>query len=218
MIFQRQAFLLIFFFFPFVAASAAFSPLILSVPFTSQAPLGEWQDERQEDGCEETVALMAMSWVRNDNARDKNEWRTQILKLSDWEKSKYGEDRDVALFDMLVWIFGDYFSHGNVAIKSVRTADDILMELEKGHLVLTPMDGQALKNPYFTPPGPERHMILIKGYDYDAGEFITNDPGTRRGENYRYSSAVIFKAIRPYTTGFHEPFPDNGKEVIVIGK
>ena len=35
------------------------------VPFTSQAPTGNWDDERQQDGCEETSALMAMLWVRN---------------------------------------------------------------------------------------------------------------------------------------------------------
>jgi len=192
--------------------------IILAVPFTSQAPLAEWNDERQEDGCEEATALMALAWVKNEKVSDKYEWRTRILKLSDWEQKKYGEYRDVSLYHILVWIFGDYFSYGNVAIKPVRDAAEILQELEKGHIVLAPMDGQALKNPYFTAPGPERHMILIKGYDYQTAEFITHDPGTRRGENYRYSGKVLFDAIRVYRTGYHVPFGEIRKEMIVVGK
>lgn len=198
--------------------------LILSVPFTSQAPLFEWADARQEDGCEEASALMAMAWVGSGaggvdfQQLNKSAWRQRIVELADWEQEKYGENRDISAFHVLVWIFGDYFKHGNVAIKSVENSQEILAELEKGHLVIVSMNGQALDNPYFTPPGPERHMILIKGYDYGAAEFITNDPGTRYGENYRYAEAVIFDAIRPYATGFHEPFPAGEKEMIVVGK
>ena len=33
--------------------------LIPDVPFTPQAPLGNWEDERQQAGCEEAAALMA---------------------------------------------------------------------------------------------------------------------------------------------------------------
>ncbi len=187
-------------------------------PFTSQAPLFEWSDPRQEDGCEEAVSLMAMTWVKGEGPAEAKIWRERILTLTDWEQEKYGENRDVSLFHVLVWVFGDYFEHGNVAIKSVKSADEILAELEKGHLVLLPMNGQALENPYFTPPGPERHMILVKGYDPASDEFITNDPGTRRGEDYRYPAAIIFTAIRPYITGYHAPFPGGEKEMIVIGK
>ncbi|KKT13629.1 MAG: hypothetical protein UV95_C0001G0166 [Candidatus Falkowbacteria bacterium GW2011_GWF2_43_32] len=214
-------FFLFFVLFGFLSVSAASSfPANLSaaVPFTAQAPLAEWQDQRQEDGCEEATALMALAWVRGETGFDRYEWRARILKLSDWEKATYGEDRDVALFDMLVWIFGDYFSHGNVALKPIRETAEMIGELDKGHLVLVPLNGQALGNPYFTPPGPERHMILIKGYDYETAEFITNDPGTRRGEDYRYSADVLFRAIRPYATGFHEPFPLLTKEMLVVGK
>ena len=80
------------------------------------------------------------------------------------------------------------------------------MELEAGHLVIIPTNGQALKNPNFTLPGPERHMLVVKGYDYETEEFITNDPGTRNGADYRYKKDLLFEAIRNYKTGFHEDF------------
>jgi len=189
-----------------------------SVPFTSQAPLAQWNDERQQDGCEEAAALMAMAWAKGGAPKDKTAWRDKIVGLSDWENKKYGEYRDISLPDMVSWIFNDYFSFTGATVKTVKGAAAIRKELEKGNLVLAPMNGRALKNPYFFAPGPERHMVLIKGYDYKTKQFITNDPGTRRGENYRYSESIIFNAIRPYKTGNKKPFGPLKKEVIVIQK
>jgi hypothetical protein len=200
------------------ASPAVKKNIVLSVPFTSQAPLFEWKDERQQDGCEEASALMALVWAKGGQGYTKKVWRDKIVGLSDWENKKYGEYRDVALTDMVDWIFRDYFDYSGAQIKTVKSAADIRSELEKGNLVLAPMNGQALKNPNFTSPGPERHMILIKGYDYKAKQFITNDPGTRKGENYRYSEKTIFNAIRAYKTGYKLPFGPLRKEVIVVSK
>ncbi|MFA5023986.1 MAG: C39 family peptidase [Patescibacteria group bacterium] len=202
-------------------ASAADKSFVLAVPFTAQAPTAEWKDIRQQDGCEEAAALMAFAWVKGEGIKkgaeiSKKEWRKKIITLSDFEKKKYGEFRDVALKDMVNWIFKDYFKYSKVSVKPVTSAADIIKELEKGNIVLTPMNGQALKNPYFTSPGPERHMILIKGYDYSKQQFITNDPGTRRGENYRYSSKILFNAIRAYSTGDKVPIKKVVKEMIVV--
>lgn len=199
-------------------AAKADKSFVLAVPFTPQAPLAQWRDERQEDGCEEAAAVMAMVWVKDEKNLTPQEWRQRILKLSDWEQKKYGEYRDIAVADMVAWIFKDYFSYDKVAVKAVKGAGDILQELEKGNIVLAPMNGRALKNPYFTLPGPERHMLLIKGYDYQTKQFIVNDPGTRRGENYRYPEKVLFNAIRAYQTGYHVPFGPLKKEMIVVGK
>jgi len=192
--------------------------LLLKVPFTSQAPTGEWKDQRQQDGCEEAVVAMAMAWVGEEKNIKPADWRLRILILSTFEKKKYGEYRDVALADMVKWLFKDYFSYDQATIKTINNPADILTELEDGHIILAPMNGQALKNPNFTAPGPERHMILIKGYDYQTKQFITNDPGTRRGENYRYSENIILKAIRPYKTGYHLPFGKLNRQVIVVSK
>ena len=200
------------------AAPAASKNFTLSVPFTSQAPLAQWSDERQQDGCEEAAALMAMAWVKGEKNLTPQEWRRRIIALSDWEQKKYGEYRDISVADIVTWIFKDYFSDDKVEVKAVKSAADIRQELEKGNIVLVPMNGRALKNPYFTAPGPERHMILIKGYDYQKKQFITNDPGTRRGENYRYPEKVLFNAIRVYKTGYHLPFGPLKKEMIVVEK
>lgn len=190
--------------------------IVQAVPFTAQAPLAQWSDKRQQDGCEEAAAAMAMAWVKGEKGKSKAEWRTEILAISDFEKKEYGEYRDISLKDIKAWIFTAYYDYDGVSLKTIGSADEIREELEKGKLVLAPMNGRQLKNPYFTAPGPERHMVLIKGYDYATKQFISNDPGTRRGEDYRYPAKVIFKAIRAYTTGYHGPFAKIPKQVLVV--
>ena len=212
--------------FVFSSSALAAEPkknILLKVPFTTQAPLANWKDKRQQDGCEEAVALMAMAFVKGEGLDVKKPitkatWEKKITTLSDFEQKKYGEYRDVSLSDMKKWIFEDYFKYQKVSLKEIATTSDLVSELEKGRIILVPANGRALKNPYFTAPGPVTHMILIKGYDYQTDEFITNDPGTRRGENYRYKSKIVLEALRVYPTGYHLPVKKIEKKVIVVEK
>ncbi len=103
-------------------------------------------------------------------------------------------------------------------MKSIGAASDILEELERGNLVLAPANGQALDNPHFTPPGPAHHFLVIKGYDYDRAEFITNDPGTRLGAGYRYPAEKLIAALRAYPTGYHGRYETERKTAIVVEK
>lgn len=177
-----------------------------SVPFTSQAPLYEWEDPRQQDACEEASVLMSVSWVYNIPGYSREMWRDRIVELADFQQKKYGENRDTSLEDVVSWMYKDYFKYKNVEIVDINTSLDLIKELEKGNLLLIPTNGQALNNPNFTGDGPERHMVLIKGYDYETQEFITNDPGTRNGKDYRYDRELLYEAIRLYKTGYHVPF------------
>lgn len=192
--------------------------ILQTVPFTSQAPLGEWSDARQQDGCEEASALMAMAWVKGETGQTATQWRDKIVALADWQQANKGENLDVHVNDVADWIFRDYFSHDGVSVKDVSSAADIIAELEVGRVVLLPMDGQALGNPYFSPPGPERHMLLVIGYDYDSQEFITNDPGTRRGASFRYGAETLYRAIRVYPTGYHQPFGPRERQMVVVSR
>jgi hypothetical protein len=188
-----------------------------AVPFTSQAPTGQWSDERQQDGCEEASALMAMYWVQG-KSLSSQEALTKILDISDYEQKTYGEHRDISLNDVNDWILKDYFKFSKASVVMNIHATDIIKEINSGNIILLPMNGQKLHNPYFTAPGPERHMILVRGYDSTTDEFITNDPGTKRGEGYRYSAETIMQAILVYPTGSHEPADESLKGMIVIKK
>jgi len=188
-----------------------------SVPFTSQAPTGNWSDQRQQDGCEEASAIMAMAWVQGKSLSSQSAL-AQIVAIADYEQSTYREHRDVSLSDVRDWIFKEYFDHDKVEIRMNIKSADIISELNKGHIILLPMDGQKLGNPYFTAPGPERHMIVVRGYDPVTKEFITNDPGTRRGEGFRYSVNTIMNAILVYPTGYHLPADESLSGMLVVKK
>ncbi|MFH0892501.1 MAG: C39 family peptidase [Candidatus Falkowbacteria bacterium] len=191
---------------------------LLEIPFVSQAPLGDWSDPRQQDGCEEASAFMAVLWARNEAAPAPSQALKEIIAISEHEKEKYGSFHDTSAKDTGERILNDYFGHGQFEVKYDFNADDIKNELALGHPVIVPADGRKLGNPFYTPPGPERHMLIIKGYDPVEKEFITNDPGTRQGKDYRYGEELLFEAIKDYPTGNHEAQNGAGKAMIVIFK
>ena len=61
-------------------------------------------------------------------------------------------------------------------------------------------------------------MLLVIGYDYVTDEFITNEPGTKHGEGYRYKRDILYDAIRDYPSGFHEQIETIEKNIIAVGK
>lgn len=191
--------------------------IVLNVPFAAQAPFGNWSDPRQQDGCEEAAALMALRWVRGQSVTAQ-EALDEIIAISAFEEKNYGSYHDTSAQDTVNRIFKDYYGYDRVTVRSDITAEDIKSELSDGKIIIVPANGRLLGNPNFTPPGPERHMLVVKGYDYNRKEFITNDPGTRQGKDYRYPEAVLFEAIRNYSTGYHEPIIGTEKTMIVVSR
>lgn len=192
--------------------------ILLDVPFIVQAPLGNWSDPRQQDACEEAGVLMAMAWVKGDKEPSLLEAERQIIALADWQQEKYGEHRDLHIEEVADYLFREYFSYNQVKIKEVFKVEELITFLDQGYLILAPSNGQALKNPYFSAPGPERHLLVIIGYDYNAKMFITNDPGTRHGRSFRYSKEILFEAIRVYPSGYHEPITSEKKLILLVSK
>jgi hypothetical protein len=189
--------------------------IILDVPFTSQAPLAEWNDPRQQDGCEEAAALMAVRWARGQTLT-RQEAKEEILAASKYEQEMYGEYRDASATDTAERIIKGYFGYEDYEVKKITSAKDIITELRQGRVTIVPMHGQKLKNPFYTQPGPERHMLVICGYDFITKEFITNDNGTRKGEKYRYPEDIFYEAIRDYPTGYHVPIEQVNKVMIIV--
>ncbi len=190
--------------------------VFFDVPFTSQAPFSEWSDPHFQDACEEASALMAMKWVNNEKISSKIEAKNEILAISTWETENFGNYHDTSAKDTVSRIFNGYFHFGNAFVRENVSANDIIMELQKGNLVIAPMNGQILKNPFFTQPGPQRHMILVKGFDAEKQEFITNDPGVSQGDGFRYPIDVFVNSIRDYPTGDHQPITGIDKNIIIV--
>jgi hypothetical protein len=190
--------------------------ILINVPFTTQAPLAEWDDIRQQEACEEASVIMAWYWIKN-APLSLQKAKEEILALSAFEEELVGEFWDTSAEDTAK-IFTAYYGHKNLKVVYGFSAEGIKKELSDGNIVLIPTDGATLQNPNYTPPGPRRHMIVIKGFDGATGEFITNDPGTRMGNGYRYKYQTVMSSIINYGTGRNVPLVDNRKVMIVVGK
>lgn len=188
------------------------------VPFTVQAPFAEWKDPRQQEGCEEASALMAVHWARGKRIESAEAARAEILAISKFQKDKFDNYHDTSAKDTAKWILEGFYKFTNYKIKPVASAEAIVNELAAGNVVIVPVNGRALKNTYFTQPGPQRHMLVVTGYDRKAGQFITNETGIKNGEGWRYDKDLFFEAIQDYDTGYHVPITTKPKVMITIAR
>ncbi|OGY45459.1 MAG: hypothetical protein A2744_02110 [Candidatus Buchananbacteria bacterium RIFCSPHIGHO2_01_FULL_44_11] len=158
------------------------------VSFTSQAPYGVW-DELHGEACEEASMIMVAKYFKQ-QLLDSHIAEQAILDLVEWENDNdYEVDLTAAETSE---ILSQYFGLKSELIYDV-TAERIKKELAQGKLIIVPAAGRQLGNPYFQTPGPIYHMLVITGYDQD--EFITNDPGTKRGEGFKYKFQTLLGAV-----------------------
>jgi uncharacterized protein YvpB len=167
--------------------------ILIQVPFISQAPFKIW-DALHEDACEEASLLMVEKFLQKENAGTIEEQEKEIKNMVQYEtKNNYGLS---ITMEELAKIAQDYSEMKNPRVEKNITIDDIKKELADGRPVIIPAAGKILPNPNFKNGGPNYHMLLVVGYDADG--FITNDPGTRKGEGFRYTFQALFNAIHDW--------------------
>jgi hypothetical protein len=199
-----------------IPSSPSPQSILLDVAFFAQAPFGEWNDPTYQNGCEEAAIIMAMSWVRG-VGETKDQAKIDIAAITQFEDKIYGWTPDRSAADT-ARLLEDYYGYQNVEARSGIGSQDIKTEILKGNLLIVPVNGRILKNPFYTPPGPEHHMIVVIGYDASRDEFITNDIGTRQGQNYRYGASRLGAALQDYLTGDHLPSIAGATAMIIVKK
>ena len=112
----------------------------------------------------------------------------------------------------LAQIVEEYYGYETTIISSISLAS-IKQQLDAGNPVIVPAAGRLLGNPYFSGEGPWYHMLVVTGYD--STHFITNDPGTKRGEGYRYQHTTLLNAIHDWT-GVKEETAFGKKKALVM--
>ena len=162
----------------------------LGIPFISQAPLGNWNSPF-DHACEEAAVLMVHYYLQNESSINPTKAGEEIREIIEFEKQNYGFYEDTSTKET-AQLIQDYYDY-KVRVDYDISLEDIKKELVQGHPVIIPTAGRMLNNPYFTPPGPIYHMLVIKGFNNT--DFITNDPGTSRGADYSYSYETLEKAI-----------------------
>lgn len=189
------------------APTALPETLNLAVPFTSQAPNGNW-DQPYQDACEEaSVAMVHYFFSKKSFTPDSAD--KEILDMVAFEESRFGYGYDITA-EETAKVIKSFYGYKKVELITDPTPELIKSVLAKGLPIVVPVYGRALGNPYFTPPGPTYHMLVIKGYTQD--KFITNDPGTKRGADYLYPYGIMMNAIHDWNGGD----VSNGRKVIIV--
>jgi len=181
---------------------------VLPVPFTPQAPYADWNLPYQE-ACEEASMVMAAEYFKGNKTLqlDPAYANQEILKLVEWQKINRGFYEDTTASEVAS-ILKDYY---NLTAEVVAYNPEVIKQaLTNNKLVLIPAAGRLLGNPYFHRPGPLYHMLVVKGYEGD--EFITNDPGTKRGESFRYQESALRRAAHDWNSGDVE----HGEQVMIV--
>ncbi len=185
---------------------------ILSVPFTPQAPTANW-DELHNEACEEASVLMANAFFQGDtrSTLPPAEAEKEIEKLTSWQQDKLGYYLSIDAKETVRMIEAVYGLKAEVITDF--SEETLKRALTENKLVLVPVNGRLLGNPYFQTPGPIYHMFVITGYDKKS--FIVNEPGTKRGQNYRYDWQTIKNAIGDYDHDKKETDPSKPAIIIV---
>lgn len=191
----------------------------LAVPFTTQAPGANW-DADHEEFCEEAAVVMAGRFFSNRTFSSTADAEAALQQAKTWEVAHLGFYFDTTAAETAELARGVYGV--TVTLKTNPTITDIKQALAENTLVIVPTAGRQLGNPNFKSPGPIYHNLVIRGFTKD-GKFITNDPGTRKGEAYVYDESVIMNAMHDWVPNGDRTKAANGdasgqKVILIVSK
>ena len=168
---------------------------LLGVPFTPQAPTANW-DVVHEETCEEASLLMVNAFYHGKpvGRLPAAEVEQELLSLVDAQKNMFGYFEDTTVSETIDLAQEFYGLQARVLEEPTR--EDIKRELLLKHPVILPAAGKLLHNPNFKGEGPLYHMIVIRGFTRDS--FITNDPGTKKGDGYTYTYTTLMEAMHDW--------------------
>ena len=163
----------------------------IPVPFTPQAPEKNWEQPWQ-DACEEASVVMVDTLYQN-KTLDTQEAQRRILEIFTIKEQYFGAslDESVETLSSLINLFLPW----EAQVVYSPTLNEIISELSQNRPVIAPVHGADLHNPHFYSDSVQYHMLVLSGYDPNTKEFITQEPGTQYGLDYRYPYDTIMNAI-----------------------
>ena len=161
----------------------------IDVPFTPQAPQGDWSQPWQ-DACEETSIYMVASFYADDPIKREGAVK-RIREIFKVKNETFKVSRDESL-ETIAQLVDELEMPWTTELKVDPTADDLKAELASGRPIIVPVYAPELRNPYYS---AEYHVLVLTGYDDETAEFIVNDPGTRSGEDLRFPQERFMGAI-----------------------
>ena len=159
----------------------------LGVPFTTQAPNGDWA--KHQESCEEANLLMLDAYWKGNRAStlDTNTAENGIADLVAWQVRNWGSEDDLTN-QRLGELASQYYGY-RYDIQPI-SEDGMKGSIANGIPVVLGVTTHGLGNPrypnfqthHLVPGYSVPHYITLVGYD-DQG-FILNDPGLTPGHGY----------------------------------
>jgi hypothetical protein len=182
--------------------------VLLDVPFAPQSPYANW-DALHEEACEEMSLIMVHHFLAG-TPLSSADAETEVQQMVAWETAnRYGVDVSVAQLGAIATALYGY--HARVLANV--TANTLRSELSRGNAIILPVAGRELNNPHFEGQVPFYHMLVVIGYSGD--DFITNEPGTKDGAKYVYSTDVLMNALHDWI-GVKEQIATGPKNALVV--
>jgi hypothetical protein len=169
--------------------------VLLPVPFTPQAPLGNWA--ARQHTCEEASLVMVDRYLRGDHSGGLIDPRTAdaaINQVTGWKPA----------VDLTIQQVGQVAQNHMGWVYKILPADRLNMkqQLALGRPLIFGVRTHGLGNPnypgyrshYEQPGWSVSHYLVVTGYD-QADTFVLNDPGLTRGHGYHISYDQLMHAV-----------------------
>lgn len=183
----------------FLFSGTAHAFVNLPVPYTSQAPFGDWR-EPWKNACEETSITMIDYFYGGKHPGrtiEKHKARASIARAVQIKNNAYGKSLDENA-KKIASLINNFFPYEAFVVEN-PTISQLKHEIDVGHPVIMVTYGKRLKNPYFVNGGSWYHVFVISGYDDKTKDFIVQEPGLlTKGLDYRYSYETIANAMHDY--------------------
>jgi hypothetical protein len=181
----------------------------IDVPFSSQAPEGNWSEPWQ-NACEETSIIMIDSFYEGDTTLRKGEAKREILEILRTKETEFNFSKDESLQTIVEVINLANLGWEGTIIEN-PTIKMLQAELDEERPIIVPVYAPKLNNLLYIDGGPDYHVVVLIGYDEDTQEFIIHDPGTQSGADLRFSYDVFMDAIHDLDT---KVYTDGRKAVL----
>jgi hypothetical protein len=202
---------------PSPSAAAALGAVLLPVPFTTQAPLGDWG--RHQESCEEANLAQVSAYYSGDHSSvlDPRSADRTIAQLVTWQNKNWGSEDD--LTDLRLGELAQAYYGYEYRVLPLSDAG-MRAQLHAGHPVILGVTTHGLGNPhypnyeahYLQPGYSVSHFVTIVGYD--GSNYIVNDPGITAGRGYPDSYLQLAFAVRNLDQ--QHPNLDEGLVMLVV--
>lgn len=182
-------------------------------PFLVQSPFASW-DELHQEACEEAALIIAHLYQENTLEISPEKADQKIRKMIKFEEEELGYQLDINIAQMKN-LYQKYYQK-NIKIIKNPTISLIKQEIAKENIFVVPAAGRVLENPNFQTPGPLYHALVLTGYNKNTQQFITNDPGTRKGQDFKYSYENLMNSIHDFPETKNKKDILQGKKKILL--